>query len=576
MWSETLSLFKDSKIISIIQKLSLLFIQLCQAQNKQLLQTLAQLAIKINLIDSKNRYVINDDVTAEQEQEFLKMCYDNLFDLKNISSLTLRMQCLFHGRFVRRDVFRNHQKHNVMKKCSHLIQKLSNPSEDLKDFQKDLIKLILIKEGMADQNDTLAFHEMKTAVNSIFPSSAISTFVSSNQRTKIAFINEISSIAAGIRLHNWYGQKAGKFMLDVGKVMREILPQMNEDLFEDLTNTNSEIERLEEILLDDGERREYEKRCLIFLRNYYKYIKMIKESVQEVAVHTYKLDYAFSVQLKELEVALKTGPFTKADKVYPSYKDISKTWQNIQMEGRILSFYSTLYEELKTFALKFYDLELRTTPELSQSSVELNYKNGCEIETQRLMPNDVKNFYKITLEFQDFCAYYCSMGILVPCKRELGIIRHGNACYGFSTMDAFEFFEKKPLDCLNAIKQHVLSMPELILTIGMEKIFNLSITNVFSSRHIRPISISDSSAQTMLHPLEEKIVHSYHWNQWKLRKKALQAVDLMDKKTHSTQTDTSHFRRENHSQVYLPKDQSTQTKKDSATNVSGAQILGRL
>ena len=48
--------------------------------------------------------------------------------------------------------------------------------------------------------------------------------------------------------------------------------------------------------------------------------------------------------------------------------------------------------------------------------------------------------------------------------------------------------------------------------------------------------------------------------------KLWEALVINDGSTDGTQTDMSHFRRENESQVYLPRDQETQTKQDNGTN----------
>jgi hypothetical protein len=75
----------------------------------------------------------------------------------------------------------------------------------------------------------------------------------------------------------------------------------------------------------------------------------------------------------------------------------------------------------------------------------------------------------------------------------------------------------------------------------------------------------DSELQTETHPIERNIVPTYEYSEWKLRKRALKIADLRSKSTHSTQTAKSHFRRENESQVYLPKVQGTQTNKETGT-----------
>ncbi|GIY03811.1 cilia- and flagella-associated protein 206 [Caerostris extrusa] len=129
----------------------------------------------------------------------------------------------------------------------------------------------------------------------------------------MAFINEVSSISAGIRLHAWYSQKAGKFMFDVARIMRETLPKVTEDLHEELSSSKEKIQFLREELLqkvsedvsEDDKEMFHQKLLLISLEN-----------IDEVAVQTYRLDYTFAVQIKDLNAGLKTGPFTKADRVY--------------------------------------------------------------------------------------------------------------------------------------------------------------------------------------------------------------------------------------------------------------------
>jgi hypothetical protein len=78
----------------------------------------------------------------------------------------------------------------------------------------------------------------------------------------------------------------------------------------------------------------------------------------------------------------------------------------------------------------------------------------------------------------------------------------------------------------------------------------------------------DGGVQTELHPIASNIDKSYEWNEWELRRKAIKLANLRTKATHSTQTASSNFRREDGTQVYLPKESSSQTKKDSSTTTS--------
>ena len=68
-----------------------------------------------------------------------------------------------------------------------------------------------------------------------------------------------------------------------------------------------------------------------------------------------------------------------------------------------------------------------------------------------------------------------------------------------------------------------------------------------------------------LHFVERNVDVNYSWNEWDLRRRALQMTNIRKCATTGQQTDLSHFRRENDSQVYLPKTKVTQTRRDQGT-----------
>ncbi|GFX42569.1 cilia- and flagella-associated protein 206 [Trichonephila clavipes] len=246
-------IFHDPEITTKIRNLASIFVSHCRSQNERISQRTSHITVKVLLLDSNWSYILKDDVSKCEKQKFLKACFNFLFDEKCLSGITVRMQCFFYGRYLTRDAYKDHQKQILLRNCFHLLQKLKkvwhNASEDLKEMHNDLIKLILIKEGMEYAGDQTAFDEMRTAVNSVFPPSALSTFVTSSQKTKMAFINEVSSIAAGIRLHAWYSHKAGKFMFDVGRIMKETLPKVCEDLHEEFDTTKKKVQYFRDELL---------------------------------------------------------------------------------------------------------------------------------------------------------------------------------------------------------------------------------------------------------------------------------------------------------------------------------------
>lgn len=58
---------------------------------------------------------------------------------------------------------------------------------------------------------------------------------------------------------------------------------------------------------------------------------------------------------------------------------------------------------------------------------------------------------------------------------------------------------------------------------------------------------------------------SYEFSEWALRRRALRLAALKNSATTSCQTDASSYRRDNASQVFLPRISTTQTSKESGT-----------
>lgn len=80
-----------------------------------------------------------------------------------------------------------------------------------------------------------------------------------------------------------------------------------------------------------------------------------------------------------------------------------------------------------------------------------------------------------------------------------------------------------------------------------------------------PRSYQDSCVQTPTHFVEKNIDQSYEWNEWGLRRRALHLANLRQKVTKSQQTKASAFRREEETQVYLPKESGTMTGVSTGT-----------
>lgn len=154
------------------------------------------------------------------------------------------------------------------------------------------------------------------------------------------------------------------------------------------------------------------------------------------------------------------------------------------------------------------------------------------------------------------------------------IFRYENRYYVFDHPMALQSFMRTPEQYLQAIRDRALRNPEYIHLLRLNHWFpTANLQKLLEKRDAELNNLTgqpftkDVGVGTPVHFTETHIVDlNYHWNEWELRRRALKIVNLKHCATHGSQTDASHFRRENDSQVYLPRENETQTKRDKGTN----------
>ncbi len=93
----------------------------------------------------------------------------------------------------------------------------------------------------------------------------------------------------------------------------------------------------------------------------------------------------------------------------------------------------------------------------------------------------------------------------------------------------------------------------------------MSLVNQAVEGTIKNKLMLDKSVETPLHFIEKNIDPQYCWNEWELRKKAIQMANIRKTTTRADQTFLSNFRMDSDTQTYLPKEVGTNTGKNSGT-----------
>jgi hypothetical protein len=174
-----------------------------------------------------------------------------------------------------------------------------------------------------------------------------------------------------------------------------------------------------------------------------------------------------------------------------------------------------------------------------------------------------------------FCAYHLALNDfkLIHGDPRIGIVQINDRYYTFSEPKEAILFCRKPSTFIDSIANNAKLNPELIQLLDLHTQFtNVATYGDLTQVSSKPQMKADFGTQTDTHFHEKNIVKNYEWNEWELRRKALKLANLRRRLTKSVQTNISNFRRENATQVYLPKDQSNQTKRDNYSNVPQPKV----
>jgi len=208
----------------------------------------------------------------------------------------------------------------------------------------------------------------------------------------------------------------------------------------------------------------------------------------------------------------------------------------------------------------------------------------------RLSVETTPEFMQLPLEFQGFCGWTVANrhGLLLPGKPALGVVKYRGACYVFAHAVALKAFMRAPEEVRGGVVAAATQAPELVHLLRLQDSYpGTSIAKILASRAasraaesgaptaraagvaaalLAPPTMSDASTETPTHFTEKVIDPTYEWNDWALRRRALRMAKLKHCATTSQQTDESHFRRNNTTQVFLPRIATTQSRKDGETN----------
>jgi hypothetical protein len=267
----------------------------------------------------------------------------------------------------------------------------------------------------------------------------------------------------------------------------------------------------------------------------------------------------FLGNLTELQKNLASQFAVPTEEVLPQFVRLARTWQGFQEEMVVLSKLTAATQTLHSFTtclkkipLKDMHSKLVSPKKAPKSSSSSDKKasvevKGFDFECTVVAGDAARRVGQ--LEYAAFCpvALVTGQGFLEPGTDKIGVLTYAGKSYICSTIERAEQFGKNPKIYIEGVEKiaHENSCFTRLLRLDEQpqngppkickKMINHYRTPVYNMLGLP--ALTDEAAQTPLHfPPARRSDPNHRWNEWDLRREAVNLARMEKKKTHSAQT----------------------------------------
>ncbi|CAK8690676.1 cilia- and flagella-associated protein 206-like [Clavelina lepadiformis] len=593
---------------SVIKNIIREIVQECAGKGHSLSETLVAFTVKAVVLDPQNEFNVDRTLTKDDVQKLIKYCVERLVDVRSPSLDTIKMQVYFDMNYTSRREFLDEHRRVLEARLTPVTREITDSRartrEELESLYRKIVSYVLLRSGLGSPTDIAVVREATAALQSVFPQTELGTFMSLTKRDKERQLQELTFIVSGIRLFNKECGKGGEGIDDLPGILNEAIPATTQNVDIEIQNSQQAafrytalIEKFQSIeppvspseipvqLLKDS---------LINVRQHEAFLRILLNDIIGCAQQVEMLVNQLSARMEQLQQTVQSKTAVPTAQVYPQFISISHLWTCFQDEMVLLSVLSNILASIEPFTRTQRDLfpEELLTPHLEDVVVKTDEQRIVETMGNRVNPDDfhnnddiqwlfpetTKNYDRLLLQYRGCCGYTIvkHSRLLLPGNPDIGILQYQDKLYVFSSRTAAYEFAQQPDKYIAFVGEAAKRSPELIQLLELHQQF--AAISPYSQAEAgkmieKPVTKSDSGTQTDTHILEYNIVKDYEWNEWELRRKALKLANLRSKITKSSQTHLSNLRRENSTQVYLPKEMAVQTKRNGESNVPRPQIF---
>ncbi|KAK9820007.1 hypothetical protein WJX72_005042 [[Myrmecia] bisecta] len=458
-------------------------------------------------------------------------------------------------------------------------------SELVADALQRVFRYVVVKAGLeAACQDEQAAGEVEAALHSVFGHPSLARFVGLSAADKHKEMAELADVVLGICIYNQRvgagGAVASALLLGYQGQAQQLQQQAEQAaanvqqriaIYIHHVNARSAVENA----MQPGMVRLCEE--VAHARQSLVYYRQIQQDLSTTLAMLEDVEAQSEEQLLKLQACIEGAQGVARETVFPVFKQLGALQGAAGQARRMLVVHQRLLDTLAAAPGDFTpSLDQRTLSGLAAGpkpagppllADQLGPRTPANLATAEALsgaerlPPPRDGSLKLHIELGGFCPVTLVKrnGLLLPLDPRLGYVRFEGRLYGCAGRTEMDWFAASPAEYIASAHAHAIKSPDLLQLLELSQVYpevaiGALLTDLATSK-----MVCEFGSQTVTHPIESNKDPSYEWNEWALRRKALALANLRQKRTHSTQTALSHFKRDNQTQVYKPKGVSTQT-----------------
>ncbi|UJR21636.1 hypothetical protein I4U23_024713 [Adineta vaga] len=581
-------------------------VQECASRGEGVSETLVAFIVKAVVLDPKNDFQVDRVLASEDVQRLIDLCVKRLLDNKSASLDTIKLQVYFDMNYTTREEFLTEHRRVLETRLQPITREITDnratTKDELESLYRKIVSSVLLRSGLGSPTDISVVREATAALQSVFPQTELGNFLNLSKRDKDRQLIELTQIVTGIRLFNKECGKGGEGIDNLPAILNEAIPATLKEIQQQTDDAIDASERFIAVLdtmtalsqkqLSNDATKHRIQEAMTNSRQLELYLNTLTNDARQSAREVDELLSQFNTRLDQLKTTIQNRTAVPTAQVYPQFMHLAVIWFGFQDEMVLLSVLSNILYSLEPYTVNTKELLVdeaikkylsKVSIITDQQRLQMN-NNGDVVQPEDrsegtwYYPDRTKNYDKLPTMYKGFCAYHLALNDfkLVHGDPRIGIVQIDDRFYSFSEPKDAVLFCRKPSSYIEAIANNAKVHPELIQLLDLHAHFsNVAPYGDLTQSSAKPHLKSDCGTQTDTHFHEKNIVKDYEWNEWELRRKAIKLANLRRRLTKSIQTNGSNFRRENATQVYLPKEQYIQTKRDNYTNVPQPKVYLR-